>query len=167
MGGTLGQRIVDRLGWLDTLAEKVQPKVKEAVGEGEERGGTTVRNALDGTWLGTPLHPALSDVPVGSWTAALIFDGLDAATGSRAMRNAADAALAVGIAGGLAAAVVGLSDWRDLRGGSRRMGVAHALLNAAGLNLSITSLVLRARGRRNAGRLAFLAGYSLVGLGAH
>jgi hypothetical protein len=40
MGGTLGQRIVDRLGWLDTLAEKVQPKVQEAVGEGEERGGT-------------------------------------------------------------------------------------------------------------------------------
>ena len=47
------------------------------------------------------------------------------------------------------------------------MGVAHALLNAAGLDLSVTSLVLRARGRRNAGRLAFLAGYSLAGLGAH
>jgi nitrite reductase/ring-hydroxylating ferredoxin subunit len=73
----------------------------------------------------------------------------------------------VGIVGGLAAAVVGLSDWRYLRGGSRRMGVAHALLNAAGLDLSVTSLVLRARGRRNAGRLAFLAGYSLAGLGAH
>ena len=97
----------------------------------------------------------------------MIFDGLDAATGSRAIRNAADAALAVGVAGGLAAAVVGLSDWRYLRGGSRRMGVAHALLNAAGLILNITSLVLRARGRRNAGRLAFLAGYSLVGSGAH
>jgi hypothetical protein len=42
MGATLGQRIVDRLEWLDTLAEKLQPKVQEAVGEGEDRGGTTV-----------------------------------------------------------------------------------------------------------------------------
>ena len=163
MPRTYSQLIIDRLDWLDDVADKVQPKVREAVG----KGGVRVRNALDGTWLGTPLHPALSDVPVGSWTAALIFDGLDAATGSRAMRNAADAALALGVLGGLAAAVVGLSDWRYLSGGSRRMGVAHALLNAAALDLNITSLVLRARGRRNAGRLAFLAGYSLAGLGAH
>ena len=163
MPRTYSQLIIDRMDWLDTVAEKVQPKVQEAIG----KGGVGMRNALDGTWLGAPLHPALSDVPIGSWTAALIFDGLDAATGSKAIRNAADAALAMGIAGGLAAAVVGLSDWRYLRGGSRRMGVAHALLNGAGLDLSVTSLVLRARGRRNAGRLAFLAGYSLVGLGAH
>jgi nitrite reductase/ring-hydroxylating ferredoxin subunit/uncharacterized membrane protein len=163
MGATPSQRIVDRLSWLDTIAEKVQPVVQEVI----DKGGAPLRDVLDGVWLGAPLHPALSDVPVGSWTAALIFDGLDAATGSWAMRNAADAALAVGVVGGFAAAVAGLSDWRYLRGGSRRMGVAHALLNAAGLNLSITSLALRARGRRNAGRLAFLAGYSLAGLGAH
>src|SRR5215213_10072619 len=152
MPRTYSQSIIDRLDWLDSVAEKVQPKVREAV----DKGGVRVRDALDGTWLGTPLHPALSDVPVGSWTAALIFDGLDVATGSRAVRNAAEAAL-----------VVGVSDWRYLRGGSRRMGVAHALLNAAGLDLSVASLVLRARGRRNAGRLAFLAGYSLAGMGAH
>ncbi len=163
MPRTYSQQIIDRLDWLDDVAEKVQPIVREAI----NKGGVTLRDALDGTWLGTPLHPALTDVPIGSWTAALIFDGLDAATGSRPMRNAADASLALGVVGGFAAAVTGLSDWRYLRGGSRRMGVAHALLNAAGLDLSIISLVLRARGRRNAGRLAFLAGYSLAGMGAH
>ncbi len=163
MGATPSQRIIDRLSWLDTIAEKVQPVVQEVI----DKGGAPLRNVLDGVWLGAPLHPALSDVPVGSWTAALIFDTLDVATGSRPMRNAADAALAVGVVGGFVAAVAGLSDWRYLRGGSRRMGVAHALLNAAGLDLSVTSLVLRARGRRNAGRLAFLAGYSLVAVGAH
>jgi nitrite reductase/ring-hydroxylating ferredoxin subunit/uncharacterized membrane protein len=163
MGTTLAQRIADRMPWLDTIAEKVQPVVREAV----DKGGVTLRDALDGTWLGAPLHPALSDVPIGSWTAALIFDGLDAGTDSRAMRNAADAALTVGVAGGFAAAVVGLSDARYLRGGSRRMAIAHALLNTAGLDLHLTSLILRARGRRNAGRLAFLAGYSLNVLGAH
>jgi nitrite reductase/ring-hydroxylating ferredoxin subunit/uncharacterized membrane protein len=163
MGATLSQRIVDAVPFLDRIADGVQPKVQEAVA----RGGTTVRNVLDGVWFGSPLHPALTDVPVGSWTSTLVFDGLDIATGKTAMRNAADATLAVGIAGGFAAAAVGISDWRYLMGGSRRMGTAHALLNAGGLALNTTSLILRAGGRRNAGRLAFLAGYSLVGMGAH
>jgi nitrite reductase/ring-hydroxylating ferredoxin subunit/uncharacterized membrane protein len=163
MGATLSQRIVDAVPFLDRIADGVQPKVQEVV----ERGGTTVRNVLDGVWFGSPLHPAITDVPVGSWTSTLVFDGLDIATGKTAMRNAADATLAVGIAGGFAAAAVGISDWRYLMGGSRRMGTAHALLNAGGLALNTTSLILRAGGRRNAGRLAFLAGYSLVGMGAH
>ena len=163
MGATISQRIIDALPFLDRIAEAVQPKVQEAV----EASGTTARNALDGTWLESPLHPALTDVPVGSWTAALVFDGLDAVSDSRAMRNAADASLAFGVLAALGAATTGLSDWRYLTGGSRRMGVAHGLLNVIGLLLSIVSLVLRATGRRNAGRLIFLAGYSVSGTAAH
>src|SRR5215208_2554183 len=79
MPRTYSQLIIDQMDWLDTIADKVQPKVREAIG----KGGVRVRNALDGTWLGTPLHPALTDVPVGSWTAALIFDGRDARGGDR------------------------------------------------------------------------------------
>ena len=163
MGASFSQRITNRLPWLDGIAEKVQPKVQEVV----DRGGVPLRNALDGRWFGSPLHPALTDVPVGSWTAAVVFDGLDFASGSKAMRNAADASLALGTAGGYLAAAVGLSDWRYLSGGSRRMGVAHALLNAGGLTLSTASLAARAAGKRNAGRLLLLAGYSLSGMGAH
>jgi hypothetical protein len=62
------------------------------------------------------------------------------------MKNAADASIAVGVVGGIGAAVTGLSDWRYLSGGSRRMGVAHGLLNTIALLLSIASLVLRATG---------------------
>ena len=163
MGETTSQRIVEALPFLDRIADVVQPKVHEAV----EAGGAATRDVLDGTWLEVPLHPALTDVPIGSWTAALVFDGLDAATNSRVMRNAADASLAFGVLGALGAAITGLSDWRYLSGGSRRMGVAHGLLNAIGLAFSIISLVLRAAGRRNAGRLAFLSGYSVSGTAAH
>lgn len=163
MGETISQRVVEALPFLDRIADGVQPKVREAV----EAGGTTARDALDGKWLEVPLHPVLTDVPVGSWTAALVFDGLDAATGSRAMRNAADASLVMGTLGAFGAAVTGLSDWRYLSGGSRRMGVAHGLLNTIGLVLSVASLVLRAAGRRNAGRITFLAGYSVSGMAAH
>jgi nitrite reductase/ring-hydroxylating ferredoxin subunit/uncharacterized membrane protein len=163
MGETISQRVVEALPFLDRIADGVQPKVREAV----EVGGTTARDALDGKWLEVPLHPVLTDVPVGSWTAALVFDGLDAATDSRAMRNAADASLVMGTLSAFAAAVTGLSDWRYLSGGSRRMGVAHGLLNTIGLVLSVASLVLRAAGRRNVGRITFLAGYSVSGMAAH
>jgi nitrite reductase/ring-hydroxylating ferredoxin subunit/uncharacterized membrane protein len=163
MAETLMQRVVDALPFLDDIAEEVQPKVQEAV----DAGGTTARNVLDGVWLEAPLHPVLTDMPVGCWTAALIFDGLDVATSREPVRHAADASLVLGTLGALGAAVTGLSDWRYLSGGSRRMGVAHGLLNTIGLVLSIVSLVLRARGRRNAGRLAFLTGYSISGMAAH
>lgn len=160
---TISRRIIEALPWLDDIAEVVQPKVQDAV----NAGGIGVRNVLDGTPMELPLHPALTDVPMGAWSASIVFDGLDVATDSRAMRNAADATLAVGIAGGVAAAVTGLSDWRYLSGGSRRMGMAHGLLNTAGLALNIASLLFRATGHRNAGRLAFLAGFSIVGTAAH
>jgi nitrite reductase/ring-hydroxylating ferredoxin subunit/uncharacterized membrane protein len=163
MAETLMQRLVEALPFLDRIADDVQPKVQEAV----EAGGTTTRNALDGVWLEAPLHPVLTDVPIGAWTAALVFDGLDAATGKAPVRHAADASLAFGTLGALGAAATGLSDWRYLSGGSRRMGVAHGLLNTIGLVLSIVSLVLRATGRRNAGRLTFLTGYSIAGMAAH
>ena len=163
MAETLMQRLVEALPFLDDIAEDVQPKVQEAVAAG----GTTARNVLDGVWLEAPLHPVLTDVPVGAWTAALVFDGLDAATGKEPLRHAADASLVFGTLGAIGAAVTGLSDWRYLSGGSRRMGVAHGLLNAIGLVLSIVSIILRASGRRNAGRLTFLTGYSISGMAAH
>lgn len=45
--------------------------------------------------------------------------------------------------------------------------MAHGLLNSIALILNVVSLVFRSTGRRNAGRLAFLAGYSLSGMAAH
>jgi nitrite reductase/ring-hydroxylating ferredoxin subunit/uncharacterized membrane protein len=163
MAQTLMQRIVEALPFLDKVSDAVQPEVQKAV----DAGGTTARNALDGVWLEAPLHPVMTDVPIGSWTATLVFDGLDLATGKRPVRHAADAALVFGTVGAIGAAVTGLSDWRYLTGGSRRMGIAHGLLNTIGLVLSIVSLFQRATGRRNAGRLTFLTGYSISGMAAH
>ena len=163
MEKTIGERLVDAMPFLDRASDAVQPKVRELV----DAGGATARYVLDGVWFEVPLHPVLTDVPIGSWTAAIVFDGLDILSGKTAMRNAADASLAVGVAGGFVAAAVGFSDWRYLSGGSRRMGMAHAVSNVAGLTLSTASLLLRATGHRNAGRLAFFAGYSLNGIGAH
>jgi nitrite reductase/ring-hydroxylating ferredoxin subunit/uncharacterized membrane protein len=162
-GGTVSQRIVDTMPWLDSIADKIQPAVQRAVA----RGGRPAKNVLDGLWMGVPLHPVLTDVPVGSWTATLVFDGVELVSGARFARDTADGTLALGIAGGVAAATAGVSDWRYLSGGSRRMGMAHGLLNVAGLALNTASLAYRIAGRRRAGQLLFLTGYSLNGMGAH
>jgi hypothetical protein len=106
MGSTISQRIVEQLPWLDGIAEELQPKVQQAI----DKGGVALRNVLDGVWFEAPLHPVLSDVPLGSWTATMMLDAVDLVSGSRAVRNAADGSLVVGVAGGFAAAVVGLSD---------------------------------------------------------
>ncbi len=163
MAQTLMQRIVEALPFLDKISDAVQPGVQKAV----DAGGTTTRNALDGVWLEAPLHPVMTDVPIGSWTAALVFDGLDFASDNKAVRHAADATLVFGTVGAIGAAITGLSDWRYLSGGSRRMGIAHGLFNTIGLVLSVVSLIQRAAGRRNAGRLTFLTGYSISGMAAH
>ncbi len=139
---------------LDDLVEALQGAVRDAVGASQP-----VADALDGTWLGAPLHAALTDVPVGALSAAVLLDLLG--------RDEADAALAVGVLGALPAAATGLADWRYLRGEERRIGTVHALLNIAGLLFHVGSLRARRRGSRGRGRLLLLAGYALNGSAAH
>ncbi|TFL19039.1 Rieske 2Fe-2S domain-containing protein [Jannaschia formosa] len=128
-----------------------------------------IQNALHGTWLGHPLHPALATLPVGSWTLAAM---LDAAEVSGAVRDpgaarAADIALTVGSAGAVAAAASGLADWRQVHGRDRRTGLVHAAANSTALVLTLGSLALRRRGKRRAGQALSGAGWLAMGLGAY
>jgi nitrite reductase/ring-hydroxylating ferredoxin subunit/uncharacterized membrane protein len=156
------KRVANAAPGLDRFAQRVQPRVRSALVS-----RPWLHDALDGTWLGVPLHPVLTDVPVGAWTAAFGLDAVSAVTGSRAVRDAADGALAVGIAGAVPAAATGTSDWRDLIGEERRIANVHALLNVAGLSLHIASLMQRTRGRRTAGRALSALGLGFSGMAAH
>jgi nitrite reductase/ring-hydroxylating ferredoxin subunit/uncharacterized membrane protein len=158
----IAQRLASSAPWLDGLADRAQPVVRDLVGR-----RPWLHNLLDGTWLGAPLHPALTDVPVGSWTAAFALDTVAGVTGSAGARTAADGALALGLAGALPAAATGLADGRDLLGESRRIASLHALLNVAGLTLNVASLVLRRRGGRRAGRALSTLGLGVSGTAAH
>jgi nitrite reductase/ring-hydroxylating ferredoxin subunit/uncharacterized membrane protein len=158
----LTKQIAAAVPWLDDVAKKAQPAVQQFFSSRPR-----LHDALDGTWLGVPLHPVLTDVPVGAWTSALVLDIVAAATGSEAADTAADGALAVGIAGSLPAAVTGTADWRDLIGEERRIATVHALLNVAGLALNVASLTQRVRGNRRAGRLLSGAAMAFSGTAAH
>jgi nitrite reductase/ring-hydroxylating ferredoxin subunit/uncharacterized membrane protein len=147
--------------WAEPLAERVQPWIRRAVAP------PIIRNTLDGVWLGAPLHPALTDVPVGSWTAAFLLDGAAVLTGDQRLAGAADRALAVGTLAALPAAAAGLNDLRDLDGQSRQVAMVHGLLNLVGLSLSAASLVSRRAGRRGLAAGLSATGYLISSTAAH
>ena len=50
----------------------------------------------------------LTDVPIGAWTAGIVFDALDSMSPRRQYSIAADTAVALGLAGAVGAAATGL-----------------------------------------------------------
>src|ERR1035437_5084313 len=57
--------------------ERLQKLLDKALYGGGHPSAQKIRNFLNGTWLGEPLHVVLKDVPVGAWTVAMVFDALD------------------------------------------------------------------------------------------
>jgi nitrite reductase/ring-hydroxylating ferredoxin subunit/uncharacterized membrane protein len=157
--------VIDEQGWLEPASDVVQRATSEALTGGSAR--RKLDNFLNGTWLGHPLHPVLTDVPVGAWTLTLILDGAESINGRRELATGADVALAAGLAGALGSAVTGLAQWQYSIGRARRLGLAHALLNVGATALYGASLVLRARGARSAGKLTALLGYGVVAYSAY
>ena len=126
-----------------------------------------IGDALRGGWLGHPLHPMLTDIPIGCWTSAWV---LDLVGGERA-EPAADALVALGVASVVPTALSGWVDWPSLDERRRRVGIVHAGVNALATTAYAASWVARHRGARRAGvRLGHLgAAIATVGgyLGGH
>lgn len=130
--------------------------------------GRRLQNLLHGTWLGHPIHPALTDVPLGAWTAALVLDGIDAVSSRPdGFRQAAHLAVGVGIVGGLGAAVTGLTDWQYTHDTTRRAGLVHGVLNSAALGVYLVSWRDRHHGRLSRARTTGILGYCLVAAGSY
>jgi nitrite reductase/ring-hydroxylating ferredoxin subunit/uncharacterized membrane protein len=158
------RRLVDRLAAtdaLDTIGKPVATQVAKLVGTGP------TKDLLSGTWMGHPLHPMLTDLPIGFWTSAFTLD----LVGGKRSRKASQRLVALGILSSLPTAAAGLSDWSDTIGEDRRLGTAHALGNTAALGLYTLSWRARRKGRHGRGvLLGFLgAGAATVGgyLGGH
>jgi nitrite reductase/ring-hydroxylating ferredoxin subunit/uncharacterized membrane protein len=147
---------------LDQLAEPLS-KVVQGTYEAAGAVGRHAKNALHGTWLGHPLHPVLTDVPLGAWTTAVALDV--ASDGDAGMRRAATFAMGIGLAGALGAAVTGLTDWSETDGRSRRAGLIHGLLNVTATALFAAAFAVRKNDDHQGGRKCAWAGYA-VALGA-
>jgi nitrite reductase/ring-hydroxylating ferredoxin subunit/uncharacterized membrane protein len=151
-------RLVAELPWLDTVAGALQKAFEPVLGQDKPR---AVRDALYGTWLGHPLHPAVVDVPIGCWTSSLALD-------LAGEERAADLTLTLGLLGAGAAAATGAAQWQDATNlpQARRLGTLHALLNIGATALYGLSLLARKQGQRRAGFNLSLAGFAVASASA-
>lgn len=149
------------------IDERLQKLLDKFLYGGGHPAAQKTRNFLNGTWLGEPLHVVLTDVPVGAWTLAMIFDALDMFYDRREFARGCETSIAVGLLAAAGAAVTGLTDWSDVDPPARRLGLTHGLLNLTGTTLFATSLFLRKKKSREAGRLASALGYVVMGYAAH
>lgn len=151
-------RVGERLGELAQL-DGVGGRLADAVNQAVPAG--PAKDVLSGSWLGHPLHPVLSDVPIGTWTSAVLLDLL----GGEDSEVGADRLVALGILSSLPTVAAGLSDWADTMGPQRRTGLVHAAANAAALGLFSASYLARRAGRRRGGVLLGLMGAGSMGVG--
>ncbi|MGI5405137.1 Rieske 2Fe-2S domain-containing protein [Streptomyces sp. CA-135486] len=150
-------RRLERLGALDSVAAPVARAVGRVVRP------RPVRNLLSGTNLGHPLHPVLTDLPIGAWTMSVLLDTV----GGRSAEPAADLLVAAGIATAVPTAATGLNDWSDTYGEARRVGLVHAGANVTALTLYVASLLARRAGNRRFGKALGMVGFGALLAGGY
>ena len=147
---------IEEVDSLDAAADQVSQAVARVTHE------PPVSNVVGGSWLGHPVHPVLTDLPIGFWTSAFMLD----LVGGRSARKAAQSLVGMGVLSAVPTALTGLADWSDTVGRTRRVGIAHALLNSAGLLSYTMSWHARRRGRHGLGVVLGLAGSAAATMAA-
>jgi nitrite reductase/ring-hydroxylating ferredoxin subunit/uncharacterized membrane protein len=149
---------VENQTWLDKLANPIQQWLLRFFGQPGQP-NRKVKDMLNGTWLGHSVHPVLTDIPIGAWSGTMLLDLVSLNDESEGLANGADLSLAIGLLGATGAAVTGVTDWSDLDGTDRRVGLMHGLLNGTITVMYLISLVLRRTGQRRAGIAWSTTGY--------
>ena len=107
------------------------------------------RTALAGPY-GHPFHPILVTIPIGTWTASIIFDIIGLLSDDpEPYALAAQILIAIGVIGAVVAAVFGLIDMSQLAAGTpaRRTALTHMTANLVAVVLFAASWAVRAGAR--------------------
>ncbi|WP_077489461.1 Rieske 2Fe-2S domain-containing protein [Sinomonas mesophila] len=142
---------LERWHALDAVAEPVRAVTRAAVKP------RLVRDLLSGTGLGHPLHPVLTDLPIGAWSMAAVLDLMGEPT-----ERGADVLVAAGLVAAVPTAAAGFNDWTETNEAESRVGIVHAALNVTALGLYGASLAARKAGARTAGRGLAFAGLGIL-----
>lgn len=160
MAPRLLENAIERLGGassLDAVARPLAKKVAAVIPPG------VVKDALSGTWMGHPLHPLMTDIPIGAWTSAMVLDLL----GREEDEDASARLIGMGVVTALPTAVAGLADWSDTLGDDRRIGFVHALANVVAVGLYGYSWVARRNGDQRRGVALGMAGATAATVGGY
>lgn len=110
-------------------------------------GTRPIKTLLHGTWpLGHPLHPMITDLTIGGYTATAAVDVLYLITREPGLRGAADFLMIASFITSLLSIVSGLTDWNETYGEERRTGMLHGLLMVVASLGFLASIWLRVAG---------------------
>lgn len=143
---------IGRWQWLSTLNDSVSAVVSSAYER--YRDNLVLELMHGGRWAGHALHPALSDLPIGLWSATAVLDlmGQDVPSAEGRMDPAATLS-AAGLMAAVATVATGVADWNVSDGEDRRVGLFHGVLNLTGMALQGASLAARLTGHRGPARV--------------
>ena len=114
-----------------------------------------IKTLLHGTWpLGHPLHPSITDVTIGAYTAAFGLDMYAIATSDPTLNHAADFVFVLAFLSSLLAILSGLTDWKETFGEEKRTGGFHATLMGIATTAFAVSIWIRLGGTPDARTLA-------------
>lgn len=128
----------------DRISDPLQNLIKALIGS-NRKPPRQLKSLLHGTWFGHPLHPVITDVPIGAWLLAVIFDilWLAAPQGNAWAARGAQALVLIGLIAALGAVVTGAADWSDSYGAERTVGLVHGSLMSLGFILYLISIIVR------------------------
>lgn len=146
---------------LDPAVEKARNAVNAVVRP------QALRDLLHGVPIGHPLHPLEVQIPIGTWTSALLLDLLP----GRNTDRAATALVGIGVLAVTPTAISGWTDWSELHEQQQRIGLVHAAANVVATALYAASFVQRVRGKHTSGKVLAMLGFATVSgagfLGGH
>lgn len=151
---------VEQCGALQSVGQMITSRTRIVIRPG------LFKDLLSGTWLGHPVHPLLTDLPIGAWASAGVLDLLEI-LGVKGGDPQAGTLIGLGILAAIPTALSGASDLSDEYDGDvLAAGAAHALGNAAALGLYTASYLARRRGHRCLGiSLGFLGAGAMAASG--
>lgn len=92
-------------------------------------GTRPIKDLLHGTWLlRHPLHPAVTDVVVGGYTAVAVLDLVYLVQRDAALWKATDIVLVVSLLFAAVSVLSGYTDWNETVRNERRLGILHGTL---------------------------------------
>ncbi len=154
----ISRLIDDQASWAKPTGGRVQGWLRTLFGRYRRE-----KDLLNGTWLGHPVHPVVTDVPVGALTIAAVLD-------LAGQERAADLAIATGLAGMAASAATGAADAVDTYGRPQVQATVHATLMVGSLGAYLASFALRILGPRPLRPVALVLswlGYGALTAGAY
>ncbi len=132
------------------------------------RPGKWLQDFVNGSWLGHPVHPVVTDVVIGGATLIAVFDLAVVLLGARDLETASLVGVGIVALAALAATGTGLTEFKDTHtGDERNVVVLHGLINIVATLAYVASFFVRLGGSDDLGIWLSLAGVLILTVGGY